>query len=217
MRSGDVPHSTPVRKWLGTRGRLLEMTVRRRTNFDRMTTVLGGIVQSCVLVLAVAGCSCVDVMPKERARIDQLHAEGISWSRERDAGRFTPPINMTAAVWWSLLPGAGQHFIAHKMKVYGYERFGEVRWRDRRQVRASGTLMLGTSWFPYVYVFTLPIGLASGVVVDVNRVNNLALLEWLDRTAEDAKSPVPAISPVSPDPSVSPVSPVPPVSPVKSE
>ena len=41
--------------------------------------------------------------------------------------------------------------------------------------------MLATSWFPYVYIFTLPVGLASGTIVDVNRVNNLALLEWMDR------------------------------------
>lgn len=39
-----------------------------------------------------------------------------------------------------------------------------------------------------VYAATLPVGCATGVVVDVNRVNNLALLEWLDRQAEDART-----------------------------
>lgn len=167
---------------------LVEMTARRRNEWKRWVHVGRGVVSACVWTVAAAGCSCVDVTPKERIRIDQLHAEGISWQRERDAGRFTPPINMTAAVWWSLLPGAGQHFIAHKMGDYGAERFGDVRWRDRRQLRTSGTWMLAISWIPYVYPLTLSLGLASGVVVDVNRVNNLALLEWLDRTAEDAKT-----------------------------
>ena len=63
-----------------------------------------------------------------------------------------------------------------------------IVWRDRRQLRTSGTWMLALSWIPYVYPLTLSLGLASGVVVDVNRVNNLALLQWLDRMAEDAKT-----------------------------
>ena len=123
----------------------------------------------------------MDVTPEERRRIDDLHRQGVSWSGERDAGRFTPPVNMTAAVCWSLLPGAGQHFIAHKMGDDGTDTFGACRRRDRAQLRISGTCMLATSWFPYVYIFTLPVGLASGTIVDVNRVNNLALLEWMDR------------------------------------
>lgn len=165
---------------------LAEMTTGRRNKLKRWMHIGRAVVPACALAVAVAGCSCVDVTSKERMRINQLHAEGISWRGERDAGRFTPPVNMAAAVWWSLLPGAGQHFIAHKMDDYGAGQFGDARWQDRRQLRTSGTWMLATSWIPYVYIFTLPFGLASGVVVDVNRVNNLALLELLDRTAENA-------------------------------
>lgn len=53
--------------------------------------------------------------------------------------------------------------------------------------RTTGTLMLAISWIPYIYAATCPVGCASGVVVDVNRVNNLALLEWLDRQEEGAR------------------------------
>lgn len=79
---------------------------------------------TALAVLAVvSGCSCVDVTQAERIRIDKMHARGISWKDERDAGRFQPPVDMTAAVFWSLLPGAGQHFMAHKMC---YIRPGQV-------------------------------------------------------------------------------------------
>lgn len=164
------------------------MRVRKRNKRKTGSHLDYGIVLACALATLVAGCSCVDVMPEERSRIAQLNARGISWKRERDAGRFTPPVNMTAAVCWSLLPGAGQHFIAHKMGDYGVEKFGSYRWQDRRQLRTTGTWMLAFSWIPQVYAATLPVGCATGVVVDVNRVNNLALLEWLDRQAEDART-----------------------------
>lgn len=142
------------------------------TEMKRACKSLAALVVSGV----VAGCSCVDVTYDERARIEKLHAQGISWRNERNAGRFQPPVDMTAAVFWSLLPGAGQHFMAHKAAESGVDRLCG-QFRDRRQLRTAGTLMLATSWIPYVYCFTLPLGLASGTVVDVNRINNLALLE----------------------------------------
>ena len=136
------------------------------------------------MAVVLSGCSCVDVKQSEIVRIDRLHAKGISWTKERDAGRFQPPVNMTAAVFWSLLPGAGQHFMAHKMSESGCLRLSDAVV-DKRQLRGTGTLMLGTSWIPYVYIFTLPFGLASGTVVDVNRINNLALLEYLDKQRQN--------------------------------
>lgn len=130
----------------------------------------------------LSGCACVTITPEEAARIDALHARGITWSQEWKAGRFTPPVNMTAAVWWSVLPGAGQHFMAHKMGDAGLDA---EHADDCLRLRTSGTLMLATSWFPYVYVFTLPCGLAAGTVQDVNRINNLALLRYMDAQKRD--------------------------------
>lgn len=133
-----------------------------------------------VALSVLTGCSCVDVRSSEIVRINELHSKGISWKDERDAGRFKPPVDMTAAVFWSLLPGAGQHFMAHKMSTSGVLRLKDAT-ADKAQLRGTGTLMLATSWFPYVYMFTLPFGLASGTVVDVNRINNLALLEHFEK------------------------------------
>ena len=139
---------------------------------------VGKIVAVIALAEALAGCACVNVTAEERERIDELHEKDISWSGEKSEGRFEPPVNMVAAVAWSLLPGAGQHFIAHKMADYGYSD-ADVCLRGGQQLRSTGTLMIGVSWFPLVYCVTFPFGL-SGVVTDVNRVNNLALLEWIE-------------------------------------
>ena len=152
----------------------MKTKMTQKVKFTRLSVLAAGVF--------AAGCSCVDVKQSERVRINQLHAQGISWKNERDAGRFTPPVNMTAAVFWSILPGAGQLFMEHKMSESGYLRLSDAVV-DRRQLNVTGTLMLGTSWIPHVYCFTLPFGLASGTVVDVNRINNLALLEHLDRQA----------------------------------
>lgn len=139
---------------------------------------MGKIVAEIALAGTLAGCACVNITAEERERIDELHAKDISWSGEKSEGRFSPPVNMVAAVAWSLLPGAGQHFIAHKMADYGYSD-ADVCLRGGQQLRSTGTLMIGVSWFPLAYCVTFPFGL-SGVVADVNRVNNLALLEWVE-------------------------------------
>lgn len=160
---------------------------------------LGMILAAIALAVTLVGCACVSVSSDERARINKLHERGISWSRERNAGRFQPPVDMTAAVFWSLLPGAGQHFIAHKMGESGFACL-DSRDYDRCQLRVKGTLMLATSWFPDVYLFTLPCGILSGTIVDVNRINNLALLEWLERQGLPVKEqkssrPIPLLQP----------------------
>lgn len=129
---------------------------------------------SAGMALALAGCACVDVSNDERRRIEGMRRSGKTWSRCAEKGTFTPPVNMTAAVCWGLLPGAGQHFIAHKVEDAGLWHGRDSA--DLIELRSSGTLMLATSWFPYVYLFTLPCGI-EGIIVDVNRVNNLALLK----------------------------------------
>ena len=129
------------------------------------------------LVMILSGCMCVAVSTQERAEIEALHARGISWSGEWKAGRFEPPVKMGPAVGWSFLPGASQVFMAHKMEV---NNIVEVqRGASYIRLESKGMLMLGTSWLPYVYAFTFPFGLATGTVIDVNRINNLALLRQM--------------------------------------
>ena len=131
---------------------------------------MGGI---CACLLS-AGCICVNVSDEEREKIAALRQEGITWRGETEKETFQPVVKMTPAVLWSLLPGAGQHFVAHKMLDAGFYD-GEFS-SGRLKLQAEGTLMIGVSWLPFVYPFTLTAGIA-GTVTDVNRVNNLALLE----------------------------------------
>lgn len=131
---------------------------------------MGGI---CACLLS-AGCICVNVSDEERAKIATLRQEGITWRGETEKETFQPVVKMAPAVIWSLLPGAGQHFVAHKMLDAGFYD-GEFS-SGRLKLQAEGTLMIGVSWLPFVYPFTLTAGIA-GTVTDVNRVNNLALLE----------------------------------------
>ncbi len=132
-------------------------------------------------LLLVGGCACVDLTQPERNRIAALHDTGIAWSTERSRSEFVPPITMEAAICWGLLPGAGQIFIADKIADAGLEENFDV---DCIQLKSSGTLMLLVSWIPYVHSATLPFGM-GGIVQDVNRVNNYALLKH--REAGDLK------------------------------
>ena len=142
-----------------------------------MKTLIG-IVVTVAIVGIVAGCACINVTPEERGEIANLRENGTTWSGEKNNGQFVPPVNMIAATTWALLPGAGQHFIAHKMSDYGCTE-SDICLRGGQQLRSTGTLMIGLSWCPFVYIFTYPFGLI-GVITDVNRVNNLALLEWVN-------------------------------------
>lgn len=131
---------------------------------------LGG---ACASLLS-AGCVCVEVSDGNRMKIDELKQEGVTWHGEMEKESFQPVVKMAPAVCWSFLPGAGQHFVAHKMLHAGFYdgEFSGCRLR----LQAKGTLMLAVSWIPFVYPFTLTMGMI-GTVTDVNRVNNLALLE----------------------------------------
>lgn len=126
----------------------------------------------------VAGCACVNITPEERVEIANLHENGITWSGERDNGGFEPPANMIVATAWAFLPGAGQRFVANKMVAYGCSE-ADMCLRGGQQLWSTGSLMIGLSWCPFVYIFTYPFGLI-GVITDVNRVNNLALLQWVN-------------------------------------
>ena len=138
------------------------------------------------LVLALlAGCQCINVTHAERSQIDQLHSEGISWAGNPPAG-YSPAVNMTAAIFWGILPGAGQMFAAHKMDDAGIIEHDF----DKTSLNGSGFAMLALSWIPYVYEFTLPCGI-GGVVVDVNRVNNIHLLQYIDRKNKEATKAAP--------------------------
>ena len=142
---------------------------------------IAAIVCSC---LVLAGCECVKITDQDRTELESLHQRGIAWSTERDAGKFNPVVSMGAAVGWSFLPGAGQYFIAHKIE----DAIAEGRLQDPRapiwasSLRSEGLPMLIFSWIPYVYDFTHPCGTA-GVIVDVNRINNIALREEVARRA----------------------------------
>lgn len=135
-----------------------------------------------MLGLALSRCMCVAVSTRERAEIEALHARGISWSGEWKAGRFEPPVKMGPAVGWSFLPGASQVFMAHKMEVNNL--VDAQRGASYIRLESKGILMLATSWFPYVYAFSFPFGLATGTVIDVNRINNLALLREMKERGE---------------------------------
>ena len=142
---------------------------------------IAAIVCSC---LVLAGCECVKITDQDRTELESLHQRGIAWSTERDAGIFNPIVCMGAAVGWSFLPGAGQYFIAHKIE----DAIAEGRLQDPRapiwasSLRSEGLPMLIFSWIPYVYDFTHPCGTA-GVIVDVNRINNIASREEVARRA----------------------------------
>ncbi len=133
-------------------------------------------VASALLFVTISGCACVDLTQSERMSISAMRGKGIAWSRERNKGTFVPPITMGSAVGWGILPGAGQIFIADKIKDAGLEdRFNGSRTR----LQSSGAVMLLFSWIPYVYDFTLPFGI-GGIIQDVNRINNYALLKHLE-------------------------------------
>lgn len=136
----------------------------------RQMVYLGGV---CACLLS-AGCTSVRVSDEDYARIDALNREGITWRGETEKETFQPIVKMGPAVLWSFLPGAGQHFIAHKMLDGGF--YDGSFSGSRLKLQAKGTLMIGVSWFPLVYPFTLISGMI-GTVSDVNRMNNLALLE----------------------------------------
>lgn len=131
-------------------------------------------VGSCAAIASVAlasGCMCVSVPDEKDEQITALKKQGITWQSEAEAGRFTPAVSRSAAIGWSFLPGAGQHFIAHKMGDAGIEATG-----SKIALRSEGTLMLMLSWIPFVYPVTLIGGMATGAMVDANRVNWLAYL-----------------------------------------
>ena len=136
------------------------------------------------MCLAFAGCECVNVGSQDRIEVDALHRQGISWSGECEAGRLKPVVSMGPAIGWSFLPGAGQVFMAHKIDVARAEgRLNDPRapgWAA--SMRSEGIPMLAVSWFPYIYDFTHPFGMAA-VIVDVNRLNNAALREAMKRRA----------------------------------
>lgn len=136
----------------------------------RQKVYLGGV---CACLLS-AGCTSVRVSDEDYARIDALNREGITWRGETEKETFQPIVKMGPAVLWSFLPGAGQHFIAHKMLDGGF--YDGSFSGSRLKLQVKGTLMIGVSWLPFVYPFTLISGMI-GTVSDVNRVNNLALLE----------------------------------------
>lgn len=160
-------------------------------------------------MLAVAGCQTIYVNESERAKLDELHRQGISWAGNPPDG-YTPAVKMTPAIFWSILPGAGQMFIANKMGDSEIQN----HWQDRENLNVKGFAMVAFSWHPYVYFFTLPCGI-GGVVVDVNRANNLKLIQYCESAdaPEEVKeepvaqpiasaeaiepSPAPAISPES--------------------
>ncbi len=137
-------------------------------------------VVSAALCAFFAGCYCVDVPEDVRARFNEYRAQGESWTRARDEYGFQPPVNMSAAIGWSILPGAGQYFMEHKMRVYGFDMEGEYA-KASSELQANGFFMLLFSWIPYVYEFTLPCGLAAGTIIDVNRINNIAFVEFMDK------------------------------------
>jgi hypothetical protein len=133
-------------------------------------------------LLLSAGCECMKPSDVDHEEIDALNAKGIAWSIEEKNGNFSPVICMGATVGWSFLPGAAQVFMAHKIE----DAIDEGRLQDPRApgwamaLRAKGVPMLIFSWIPYVYDFTHPFGTAAAIV-DVNRINNVALREELQR------------------------------------
>lgn len=130
-----------------------------------------GMYAAIASVALASGCMCVSVPDEKVEQIKILRRQGITWRTEAEAGRFTPPINQRAALGWSFIPGAGQHFIAHKMGDAGIEdTFSTMR------LRLEGTLMLMVSWIPFVYPVTLIGGMFTGTAVDVNRINYLTYL-----------------------------------------
>lgn len=130
-----------------------------------------------LFALALTGCACVTVSDAQRAEIDALHSKGISWSKNPPPG-FKPVVKMGPAVCWAILPGAGQIFIADKIGDAHQEgRISELR-SDCNDLNGDGVVMLAVSWFPLIYDVTHPFG-TGGVIQDVNRVNNLALLEFM--------------------------------------
>lgn len=135
--------------------------------------------------LGFCGCSNVTLSLRERAEIEALNEQGISWSGEWKAGRFDPPVKMEPAVWWSLYPGAGQMFLRYKMEDAGM--FDARSVSDCEHLRRTGARMMGFSWIPLVYVFTFPIGLSTGTVIDANRINNLALLRSIKKENRDTE------------------------------
>lgn len=148
---------------------------------------VGGV---CMCMLA-AGCASVEVSREQRAKLAELGRAGVTWRGEVEKKALRPTVKTPPAVLWSLLPGAGQHFVAHKMLDAG---FYDGDYADMRaSLQRKGTLMVAVSWLPFVYPFTLTWGVA-GTVADVNRANNLALLE----SRRKAKATKPKAEPRAP-------------------
>ena len=130
--------------------------------------------QLAMLAAAVvlAGCQTIDVTEKERAQLDDLHQRGITWAGNPPEG-YEPAVKMTPAIFWGLLPGAGQIFISDKMGDAGIRN----HMRDQDKLHSKGVWMVAFSWVPWVYDFTMPIGI-GGAIVDVNRANNIKLIQY---------------------------------------
>ncbi|MBR4354589.1 MAG: hypothetical protein IKP97_04745 [Kiritimatiellae bacterium] len=142
--------------------------------------------KKCILMVAMlagmAGCNSVRVYEKERAQLDRLHEQGVSWAGNPPPG-YKPAVKMTPAIFWSILPGAGQMFIANKMGDAAIENHDY----DRAELNGSGVLLLSVSWFPYIYSVTMPFGMA-GAIMDVNRANNLKLVQEYGYLAEEMEA-----------------------------
>ena len=126
------------------------------------------------MAAALCGCAHVVVSDVERARIADLHTQGVSWSQNPPTG-YEPIVKMGPAVCWGLLPGAAQYFIAHKMDDAGITN----QKKAQAKLRKDGGRMLLVSWLPWVYDGTMPFGI-GGAIQDVNRINNLLLLKYID-------------------------------------
>ena len=134
------------------------------------------------LVAAVAvfasGCSTVDLKSEHEARIDQYRREGKLAQASAEVG-YT--VNPTPTFFWALLPGANQVHIARKITQSPY--YGDFArdypWLTSR-LTSEGVVCLIFSWIPWVYEFSMPCQMGSGVFPDVARVNNLAYMYHLD-------------------------------------
>jgi hypothetical protein len=124
-----------------------------------------------LLLVAAGGCMSVDVAKHHKRAISSYRRDG---SLERAKNQIGYTVNPVTTFFWGLIPGANKIHIARKIEQSRYRKQFE---RDYPGVTgrlwAGGCVCATFSWIPFVYEFTMPCQVGSGVYPDVARVNNL--------------------------------------------
>ena len=132
------------------------------------------------LALLLTGCVAVRFSDADRARVEKLNRQGISWNSRRPKG-FKPVVKMGPAVGYSFLPGVNNIFIRNRVSDAKLDV--DYIYDDNAGSATLRVISIICAWTPLGYVISFPFRL-SGTMMDVHYVNNLALLRYMEGSAQ---------------------------------